>query len=148
MYEVVQSHGDCQQGTLLESTVHQGVAVARVTISSIKDGEAAVLYKHLHKLAKHQAGRLVLDCSAVTGFTCSWINSLLKITKMCRNQGWDLAIFGLTGPARDILRTTQLDRQMTVCVDRGQALTVLGIEQPSAWSTLFAALDEQLSPVV
>ncbi len=148
MYEVVQSHSDCQQGTLLESTVHQGVAVARVTIASIKDGEAAVLYKHLHKLAKQHAGRLVLDCSMVTGFTCSWINSLLKVTKMCRGQGWDLAIFGLTGPARDILRTTQLDRQMTVCADRAQALTVMGIEQPSAWDALFASLDDQFAPVM
>ena len=144
MYEVVQSHFDCQQGTLLESTVYKGVTVARVTSASVKDGESIVIYKHLHKLAKHQAGRLALDCSALTGFTCSWINSLLKVTKMCRNQGWDLAIYGLTGPARDILRTTQLDRQLTVCDDRDQALAVLGIEPPSPWQ-IFAAPDHHFA---
>jgi anti-anti-sigma regulatory factor len=137
MYDVVQPHVVSPEGTLLESAVHQGVTIAKVSIAAIKDRQAAVLQEALMTLVADRHGRLALDCSNLKTFTCAWINALLNVTKACRAADWDLAIFGLTGPARDILRATQLDRRMTICVTRAAALEALGIEQPSNWELLF-----------
>jgi anti-anti-sigma regulatory factor len=138
MYEVVQPNIVTHQGTLLESCVHQGVVIARVTTSAIRDRQASMLGEALSELVREHHGRLAIDCSNVRDFTCAWINQLLGLTRMCRERNWDCVVFGLKGPARDILRSTRLDRQMTLCSGRGEALAKLGIEQPSNWEALFA----------
>ena len=139
MYEVVRSHLDCQHGTLLESSVYQGVTIARITAATINDSHAAELEEHLLALAHERHGRLALDCSGLKNFTCAWIRSLLEVTKLCRALNWDFAVFGLKGPARDILRATHLDRRITISRSRTEALDMLGIEKPSSWEGLFTA---------
>ena len=143
MYELVQAHVVSPHGALLESSVHQGVTVARISIASMKDRQAAALQAALLSLAADRHGRLALDCSLLKDFTCAWINAILEVTKVCRSAGWDLAIFGLTGPARDILRATRLDRRMTLCLTRAAALSSLGVEQPSSWEHLFSESQTQ-----
>ena len=138
MYEVVQPNIVTHQGTLLESCVHQGVVIARVTTSAIRDRQSELLGDSLRDLAREHHGRLAIDCSNVRDFTCSWINQLLNLTRLCREMEWDCVVFGLKGPARDILRSTRLDRQMSLCSGRGEALAKLGVEQPSNWEALFA----------
>lgn len=121
---------------LVWSEVHQGVTIAHISIASIKDKQAALLRQSLIALVKERRGRVALDLSSVTDFTCAWINVMLELTRACRRDNWDLAIYGLHGPTRGILRATHLDRKMTICPNRDEALGKLGIEQPTMWERL------------
>lgn len=136
MYELVTAPtaGPCD--TLIRSEIHQGVQVVQITIASIKDKQAGLLRQALLSMVKERRGRVALDLSSVKDFTCAWINVMLEVTRACRRENWDLAIFGLKGTARDILRATHLDRKMTICWSRDDALGKLGIDQPTMWERL------------
>lgn len=145
MYEVVPAGQINEVDSLLGSEIHQGVLIAHVQVASIKDRQASILRQSLLALAKERHGRLALDLSNVQDFTCAWINVMLEVTRACRKEDWDLAIFGLKGAARDILQATHLDRKMTFCSDRTEALGKLGIEQPTAWERIVRGLTGQES---
>ncbi len=133
MYEVVNASTMTPGDALVWSEVHQGVTIAHISIASIKDKQAALLRQSLIALAKERRGRLALDLSSVSDFTCAWINVMLELTRACRRDNWDLAIYGLHGPTRSILKATHLDRKMTICPNREEALGKLGIQQPTIW---------------
>jgi anti-anti-sigma regulatory factor len=120
----------------MRTEIHQGVLVAHISVACIKDKQAGLLRQSLLAMVKERRGRLALDLSNVTDFTCSWINVMLEVTRACRRENWDFAIFGLRGTARAILRATHLDRKMTVCSCRDEALGKLGIDQPTMWERL------------
>lgn len=136
MYELVTASLASPCDSLIRTEIHQGVLVAHISIASIKDKQASLLRQSLLTLAKERRGRLALDLSSVNDFTCAWINVMLEVTRACRRENWDLAIFGLKGNARDILRATHLDRKMTICITRDDALGKLGIDQPTMWERL------------
>jgi anti-anti-sigma regulatory factor len=151
MYQVVTAGPLNQADTLLATEIHQGVLIAHVNVACIKDKQAAILRQSLLAVVKERRGRVALDLSSVKDFTCAWINVMLEVTRVCRKENWDLAIFGLKGAARDILRATHLDRKMTICFDRAEALGKLDIEPPTAWERLVRGLanhesNESLEP--
>lgn len=143
MYEVVTAGPVNQVDGLLSSEIHQGVLIAHVSIACIKDKQAALLRQSLLALVKERRGRVSLDLSNVKDFTCAWINVMLEVTRACRKENWDLAIFGLRGTARDILRATHLDRKMTICSGRQEAMEKLGIEGPTIWERLLGGATQE-----
>lgn len=91
-------------------TLHRvgGSGVVTVHASRVHEPQARLLAEQLTKIVAQVEGRLALEVSAVTQFTCAWINTLLDLAKACTQVGGELLLVGLPRAAKSLFRRAGL----------------------------------------
>jgi anti-anti-sigma regulatory factor len=117
-------------------------ALLCVTTSRITDEGAWLIQGAAARTSACYDGRLAVDLSLVHDFTCSWINSMLEIDRVCWQHGGRLSVFGMRREMRDILALTGLAESLDVQPDEETALKSIGAWEAPAWQLAVAKLTE------
>lgn len=96
--------------------------VVTFTTPSLREAHAAQLGPELISLARLTGGRLALDMSQVTDFSCAWINAMIAAARQCEQFGGKLAIMALSPKLEGLLRETGLHRQLYLAGSVKEAL--------------------------
>jgi len=88
----------------------------------LREAHAAQLGPELIALARLTGGRLALDMTQVTDFSCAWINAMLAASQHCEQFGGRLAIMSLNPRLENLLRETGLHRQLYLAGSVKEAL--------------------------
>lgn len=88
----------------------------------LREAHAAQLGPELIALARLTGGRLALDMTQVTDFSCAWINAMLAASQHCEQFGGRLAIMSLSPRLESLLRETGLHRQLYLAGSVKEAL--------------------------
>ncbi|MBL8875433.1 MAG: STAS domain-containing protein [Phycisphaerae bacterium] len=88
----------------------------------LREAHAAQLGPELVALARLTGGRLALDMTQVTDFSCAWINAMLAAAQHCEQFGGRLAIMSLSPRLETLLRETGLHRQLYLAGSVKEAL--------------------------
>ena len=86
------------------------------------EAHAAQLGPELVALARLTGGRLALDMTQVTDFSCAWINAMIAASQHCEQFGGKLAIMSLAPRLESLLRETGLHRQLYLAGSVKEAL--------------------------
>ncbi|MBS0187306.1 MAG: STAS domain-containing protein [Planctomycetes bacterium] len=89
---------------------------------NLREAHAAQLGPELIALARLTGGRLALDMTQVTDFSCAWINAMITASRHCEQFGGKLAIMSLCPRLEKLLRDTGLDRQLYLAGSVKEAL--------------------------
>lgn len=117
-------------------------ALLCVTSSRITDEGAWLVQGAATRISACYDGRLAIDLSLVHDFTCSWINSMLEIDRVCWQHGGRLSVFGMRREMRDILALTGLAESLDVQPDEESALKSIGAWEGPAWQFAVAKLTD------
>lgn len=117
-----------------------GAAMGVVTLARIGDEHASMLRDAAEEAAACFAGRLVIDLSLVTDFSCAWINALLALDRHCWELGGALCVFGMRRELHDVLHQTGLDASLLLRADERSALAAVGAEETPAWKIAVAKI--------
>lgn len=118
------------------------VGVAALTCPRVSDGEASAIASHLREASYLLQGRMVLDMSGVSRFTCAWINAMIDISRRCASMGGKLVVAGLRREHRTMLRSFGLLKHLTIARDQHAALALHGVRTLSPWRLAIARLLE------
>ncbi len=88
----------------------------------LREAHAAQLGPELIALARLTGGRLALDMTQVTDFSCAWINAMIAASQQCEQFGGKLAIMSLSPRLEALLRETGLHRQLYLAGSVKEAL--------------------------
>lgn len=88
----------------------------------LREAHAAQLGPELVALARLTGGRLALDMTQVTDFSCAWINAMLGAAQHCEQFGGRLALMSLSPRLENLLRETGLHRQLYLAGSVKEAL--------------------------
>ncbi|MBX3388580.1 MAG: STAS domain-containing protein [Phycisphaeraceae bacterium] len=88
----------------------------------LREAHAAQLGPELVALARLTGGRLALDMTQVTDFSCAWINAMIAASQHCEQFGGKLAIMSLSPRLENLLRETGLHRQLYLAGSVKEAL--------------------------
>lgn len=119
--------------SLFESTTRWGVALVRVSDSTLSAHDAERLRASLLDLSDGHQGRVVLDASGISSFNCTWINTLLALSSHCASRGGSLFVTGLTCEATGILQATGLHTKFNLSASTEHALSAMGLTGASTW---------------
>jgi anti-anti-sigma factor len=114
--------------------------LVKLSCPSIRERQAAVLGRHLHEVAEHVRGRLVLEVSCVSQFTCAWINTLIALARRCRDLGGELILMGLSRKEVAMLRATGLEKYLCLAHGQQEVLKRLGQHRGPQWKVALAKL--------
>lgn len=118
-------------GTILQSSVDQGVLVLLITQSRIQGEEAALQLREQMQNAVTQANvnRVVVDLQHVRYLSSVAFWPLLSLRRQLRDAGGRMIICGLNGDLEDIFTTTKMistggsvDAPFEVAVDAAAAI--------------------------
>ncbi len=96
--------------------------VVTILATNLRETHAAELGPELTSLARLTGGRLALDLSRVTDFSCAWINAMISATRHCEQFGGRLALMALSPKLEALLRETGLHRQLYLAGSVKEAL--------------------------
>ncbi len=97
-------------------------AVVSLTCPYIRERQSEILGRYLKELAPEVGGRLILEVAGVGQFACAWINTLVEVSKGCQREGGRLIVQGMSKKDVRMLRETGLDRHITLCASRQEAM--------------------------
>ncbi len=124
--------------SIVTFSMRSGVGEAVVAGDCARDRDMASLSRQLADMARRADGRLVLDAGSLRPFTCSWINTLLDLDQRCRTMGGQLVIAGLSDDARDMIKSTGLEKRLRLVPSRAEGIRLL--RQGQSKSTLLGRL--------
>lgn len=113
-----------QFGLLAVSSRPQG-CIAHILCPTVRERQAALLLDAFEQLAVRSAGRLAVSLHDVESITAAGLNALIRTAHTCHQLDGRLVVFGLRRSLRRLLRTTRLNRQLTVARDAAEALDLL-----------------------
>jgi len=123
------------------SVSHVGkAAVVSLNFPVIRERQANLLEGPLSDLCDLAQGRVAMDLSQVTSFSCAWINALICLTRRCRTQGGELVLFGMDAASARTIRDTGLLDHLVLERDKASALKALGEEPVSNWRLAVARM--------
>ena len=93
----------------IQKVVREDVAVLAVSGVPISRPDVASLHIHIGSLVEAGIIRVVVDCSGVKWFGAAMLGALVSGREALRNAGGDLRLAGVSGRARGIMATTNLD---------------------------------------
>lgn len=114
------------QGTFLSLKPAGKGVVARVMCPAVGQRESQVLEQELRTAATPAAGRVALDMSSVTVLGSMGLGVLVTITKVCKEAGGKLTIFGLSPELTELVRLTKLDKFLSIAKSERDASSALG----------------------
>ena len=100
--------------------------VAKVTCPAVGQRESQVLEQELRAAVGPVKGRAALDMSSVTVLGSMGLGVLVTITKVCKDAGGRLVIFGLSKDLTELVRLTKLDRFLSIAASERDASATLG----------------------
>ena len=109
--------------------------VIAFNVPNLRESHAAQLGPELVSLARLTGGRLALDMSKVSDFSCAWINAMITVAKQCEQSGGKLAIMALSPRLESLLRETGLHRQLYIAGSVKEALQRLAASAERASSS-------------
>ncbi|CAG0962177.1 hypothetical protein PHYC_00786 [Phycisphaerales bacterium] len=97
-------------------------AIVSLACPTIHEPQAKVMGRYLRQLIGEVGGRLVLEVAGVGRFNCSWINTLIELSRQCEKLGGRLFVLGIPPREQDLIRSTGLDRYLNLATTRAEAM--------------------------
>lgn len=116
------------------------IAVLGITCPALLDDQAAALAPSMRDIALQSGGRMLIDLAGVGRFSCAWINALIELTRTCRNMGGELIVVNVQSKAKQLLRSSELDRHLHLGSSRAAAFQALGHSVVAPWRLAIARL--------
>jgi anti-sigma B factor antagonist len=98
------------------------VALAFITIPSIREHQATIVQERLIGLAERSKGRVAVSMSDVGDMSSAGINAMVAINNRCTELGGRLALFGLSREIRKMFKVTKLDRAIVIAETAHEAV--------------------------
>lgn len=108
-------------------------AIISITTPSIQEPQAKVLGKYLRQLSGEVSGQVVLEVAGIGKFNCAWINAMIEVSRFCESLGGKLFVLGLPKREEGLLRTTGLDRHLTLVATRSAAMRQFKANSETPW---------------
>lgn len=116
------------------------IAVLGITCPALLDEQAQALAPALRDIATQSNGRMLVDLAGVGRFSCAWINTLIELTRACRELGGELVVVNVHPKAKQLLRSSELDRFLHLAPSRAAAFQALGHPVVAPWRLAIARL--------
>jgi anti-anti-sigma factor len=104
----------------------ESVALAFVSIPSLREHQAGMLQERLMGVAERARGRLAVSMADVGDMTSAGINALVAVNARCRELGGHLSLFGVGRELRKLLKVTKLERAIVVVETAHEAVRSFG----------------------
>ncbi|GJQ29487.1 MAG: hypothetical protein HBSAPP03_13710 [Phycisphaerae bacterium] len=131
MYAIAESHQ--LPDTMFTLSRLGDAAIISITAPAILESQATVLGRYLRQLASEVQGQVVLEVAGVGKFNCAWINAMIEVSRFCSNLGGKLFVLGMPKREEGLLRSTGLDRHLTLIASRSAAMRHFKASSETPW---------------
>lgn len=108
-------------------------AIISITTPSIMEAQATVLGRYLRQLSSEVQGQVVLEVAGVGKFNCAWINTMIEVSRYCQSLGGRLFVLGMPGREVRLLKSTGLDRHLSLVATRSAAMREFKASSETPW---------------
>jgi anti-anti-sigma factor len=115
-------------------------AMVILSCLAIREWQSSVLSNYLTEVVEHNRGKVILDVTGVSQFTCAWLDALISLSDRARELGGMFVVVGMSRQGKRLMRDSGLLKRLRLAQSGQDALTQLGAGSVAPWRRAVARL--------
>ena len=115
-------------------------AMVILSCLAIREWQSSVLSNYLSEVVEHNRGKVIVDVTGVSQFTCAWLDSLISLSDRARELGGMFVVVGMSRQGKRLMRDSGLMKRLRLAQSGQDALLQLGASTVAPWRRAVAKL--------